>query len=546
MNAEGVLTWAVQTGIAITLLTGFVLLIRRPFAKRFGAGAAYALWALPLIRVFMPTLMVPAIWLPPQTATPFSSASVPPPAQSVYSDGLPNAAIYSAEPINYAAILICVWLGGAVLWFVFQLIQQKRFMNRSLKESEPLSGRAVWAAKRASDQLGFPRMPHIRRSRGEEGPLVAGLIRPVIIVPKDFEDNFTPDQQHFALLHEMGHIQRRDLWAAMACLLFRTVNWPNPLIHYAARKFRADQEAACDAFVLRVTGKSGQDRQLYAETLVQSARRASRLYTPAPIGLTIYHPLKERLMMMKHTPTQTPLSARLGAGMLLLGAALLTAPITFAAPTPGAPPTPQTPEPMADGTTGKKTIKQVIKWNDGGKTEKHYEIISDGGKPKAYSIGTDGSRTEIDPGDIEGQHGHTRIDVLGQHDGDRNIEVIVMGDDSEETMEKRIRVLTEDIKGGQYPHQKHVIVRTDKDGKSNKDVQVFTYSSSDSMAFTFDQDGEPMTETLRAKTMVSAASGLLDEAEGMSGEGISANTRRKIEKARKALKDAEEALAAEK
>jgi len=48
----------------------------------------------------------------------------------------------------------------------------------------------------------------------------------------------------------MAHIKRYDVWAAFALMVFRAVHWYNPIVHYAARKFRIDQEAACDAFLL--------------------------------------------------------------------------------------------------------------------------------------------------------------------------------------------------------------------------------------------------------------------------------------------------------
>jgi hypothetical protein len=67
-------TYIVQTTFAVTLLIGAVLLVRRPFATAFGAKAAYALWAIPFLRLIMPPM--PANWTlfglltRPDTATP--------------------------------------------------------------------------------------------------------------------------------------------------------------------------------------------------------------------------------------------------------------------------------------------------------------------------------------------------------------------------------------------------------------------------------------------------------------------------------------------
>ena len=66
MRSEIIIDWAVQTGLSVTLLVVFILLIRRPFAKRFGAKAAYALWLLPVLRLFIPTITVPRVF--PETA----------------------------------------------------------------------------------------------------------------------------------------------------------------------------------------------------------------------------------------------------------------------------------------------------------------------------------------------------------------------------------------------------------------------------------------------------------------------------------------------
>ena len=115
------------------------------------------------------------------------------------------------------------------------------------------------------------RDPYVRVSSQNIGPLVTGVINPLVILPRDFEQNFDGPQRNFALIHELSHIKRKDLWAALATLGFRAINWPNPLVHYAAHKMCIDQEAACDAFVVKMTG--GETAHSYAETLVKAAKQ---------------------------------------------------------------------------------------------------------------------------------------------------------------------------------------------------------------------------------------------------------------------------------
>ena len=58
------MTSALQTVLAVSVLIGLILFVRRPVAKHFGAGVAYALWALPLARLVLPPLQVPVSLMP--------------------------------------------------------------------------------------------------------------------------------------------------------------------------------------------------------------------------------------------------------------------------------------------------------------------------------------------------------------------------------------------------------------------------------------------------------------------------------------------------
>ena len=234
-------------------------------------------------------------------------------------------------------------------------------------------------------------------SKTNLGPLVSGFIRPVIILPKNFEANFSARQQFFALTHELAHIKRGDLWAALGVLVFRALNWLNPLVHFSATKFRIDQEAACDAYVLSVIGGGAQTRHNYAQTLIRSASltRTKPGQAPQinPLCLTIYHPLKERLMTLKNTKNTSTILSRIGVGAFIAAALAATAPLTFAASGP------------ADEAAQTQTkSKKVIKWvenNDGVETTKHFEVMSENGVTTAYSIDEFGNKTLINADEVE-------------------------------------------------------------------------------------------------------------------------------------------------
>lgn len=284
MSLDSFQEWIVQTGLMVSLLILLILLIRRPFARAFGPTAAYALWSLPLIRLFLPVFTIPQSWVPDSLREKASEAAAAPVFDGAETPVFVQPPIGSAERINppeafdYSLVLMGLWLSVAVLWLSYQFYQQVRFKAGMISESQiPTDGLAA-EIRSAKIQIGLRRDPYVRVSSQNIGPLVTGVINPLVILPRDFEQNFDGPQRNFALIHELSHIKRKDLWAALATLGFRAINWPNPLVHYAARKMRIDQEAACDAFVVKMTG--GETAHSYAETLVKAAKQRREAAEP--------------------------------------------------------------------------------------------------------------------------------------------------------------------------------------------------------------------------------------------------------------------------
>jgi len=392
-------TWFVQTGIAVSVLTLFVLAIRRPFAQYFGARAAYALWILPVLRLIWPSFTIPDYFGLFAPAAP-ETDSLTPKMEPVFFEQIP-ALTTSGPGLNWALLLFFIWLAGSLVWTGIQARYHLRFVRDLRAGSVPAPAQLALPLYRVQKELGLKSRPVVRISDGEEGPLVTGIIRPMVILPMDFFTRFTPNQQYFVLMHECAHIRRRDIWASVLCLLFRAINWPNPLIHYAATKFRSDQEAACDATVLRIINQSVLEQRDsthgYAQTLLTAIRNPNGQNAPVPLGLTMTHPLKERLMTIKQSHRKTGPLMRVSAMALILGIAAVTAPVSFSHP-------PDSEDRLAGEHKTDRT-KSVIKveTDDDGKTvKKHYEITRDNGKVEAFEIDENGKKTAIELKDIEG------------------------------------------------------------------------------------------------------------------------------------------------
>jgi beta-lactamase regulating signal transducer with metallopeptidase domain len=261
-------TWAVDTAIAVSVLIGAVLLIRRPFAAAFGARAAYALWLAPAIRAVTPPLTLPAM--------PVAAPSVSGAADYVLMTG---SAAEAGGP-SLATLLTILWLGGAALFLAAHWWRHHAFLREALAVGRPLDIPGVPYDVVASDRI--------------DGPMATGLVHPLILVPTDFQKHLDPDQQRFALWHEQLHHRRGDIWASAAALLLVSLLWFNPLAHLALGAFRRDMEAACDASLIAEAGSAA--APAYAQTIL---RCASRPVPRSLCALTAIDELKGRLMMLK-------------------------------------------------------------------------------------------------------------------------------------------------------------------------------------------------------------------------------------------------------
>ncbi|MCA8893224.1 MAG: hypothetical protein KDA56_15725 [Hyphomonas sp.] len=349
-------TSALQTVLAVSVLIALVLVARRPVAKYFGAGTAYALWALPLARLVLPPLQMPVSLMPllrlPKsgsteaaeptaaltvtaaseamattfTASPSAPAAAVPPAplpDTAFADGLasPQPLMDTLSAMLLPGLFI-VWAGGALFIFGLSLWRQHVFMQTVKREAVNVSPRLQHIARQVGAQVGLKRLPVVASSFISSGPLVTGLVRPVVLLPAWFETDYDDTQQRAALAHELTHVRRGDLWALQLAEFFIACMWFNPLAYYAHRAFRTDQEAACDADVLK-TGTASP--HAYGATLIKAVKSAAQERPPAAASLPLTHALKERLSRMTHpAPTRTRRLAG-GAATAVIGAAALIA-----------------------------------------------------------------------------------------------------------------------------------------------------------------------------------------------------------------------------
>ena len=141
-------------------------------------------------------------------------------------------------------------------------------------------------------------------------PVVSGLIRPRIYLPES-STTWSPDTLKMALLHELGHVQRRDLWMATLAHIVCVLHWFNPAVWWLRRTFLSQCEYACDAHLV----SKGTDPRIYANALCDVAQSASA--PPLSLAMAGHVPLRERIIFLSKGGRRSSL--------LLTGLILLTA-----------------------------------------------------------------------------------------------------------------------------------------------------------------------------------------------------------------------------
>lgn len=246
--------WLFDTLVATSALLLFVLLVRGSVARYFGPSVAYWLWLLPAARLFMPILTKEVVAPAPIADAGFVTAAV---GDSVLTGAgaTPDAVGMATQSgFNWVSLGLSVWLGGAALLFIVQMVRYCALRDELLADSLEID-RIGNIAVVQSDRIG--------------GPLAFGLFARYIAVPDHFTRTFTPQERDLALAHELAHHRAGDLYANMAAFLFLCLSWFNPLAWMAWSAFRFDQEAACDARVL--AGADSGTRQHYGRALARAA-----------------------------------------------------------------------------------------------------------------------------------------------------------------------------------------------------------------------------------------------------------------------------------
>jgi beta-lactamase regulating signal transducer with metallopeptidase domain len=225
-------------------------------------------------------------------------------------------------PLVPADYLFCAWL-LVVAYRLARAARQALSARTMVRSARPVTdARLQEIADEIALAFGLRRTPPLRTSSQTSGPLITGLLRPIILLPENAAADFSESETRMALAHEMAHLRRGDLLFSVIPTLARTLFFFHPLVWWASRESRLAMEEACDEAALRVTGAGAAD---YGQLLLKFAT-SSGGRSAAVLGVSAgYRTLERRLKMLQQVSHRAR-SARFTTPLILIGATAFVLP----------------------------------------------------------------------------------------------------------------------------------------------------------------------------------------------------------------------------
>jgi beta-lactamase regulating signal transducer with metallopeptidase domain/protocatechuate 3,4-dioxygenase beta subunit len=224
----------------------------------------------------------------------------------------------SLNPLTLEQRLTLGWLVGVVVMLGAMQALHLRLLRRLRADGTPPSSRVAGILNEAGTLAGLTRAPQVCVTGAVRAPALFGVLRPVILLPRDVAESYDAAALKLIFLHEIAHLQRRDLWTQVLASLILAVHWFNPLAWWAGRRLRVEAEMAADAQALKYTDAGEAHR--FGTVLLDFANRAVAgwlLWCASATLLGISenkHDLKRRIEALKDVASRR--RTRWGIGLL--------------------------------------------------------------------------------------------------------------------------------------------------------------------------------------------------------------------------------------
>lgn len=271
MGQSSFILWLLDSSLMGSILIVLIILVRLTFKKRLSTHCQYLIWFLLIVRLIIPyapesSISIFNVFLHLNIKTwPGHVIGVQTNSQATWSTDsqLPiSTTVNDADDYTHRIersffdsnenIVFGIWLIGALSLTIYTITLTAR-MRRILKNGAKVTDvGAIGLFEECKLALNIKSTPVLIESSVIRSPMAAGTLRPHIILPSGIVTELSQEKLRFIILHELAHLQRKDIYVNWITTLLQIFHWFNPLMWYAFNQMREDRELACDANVLSV------------------------------------------------------------------------------------------------------------------------------------------------------------------------------------------------------------------------------------------------------------------------------------------------------
>lgn len=266
--------------ISISVLI-FVLILSRNLLKRqYAAKMRYWLWLFIALKLMLPFNFI----LPSKQA----AINVPLKDYTVYTSQLPATQFTEKNFDNtktdtvtqdetasqapqeqklatiYISDILClIWFAVSALLMSYTLLcyrkEKARILRFAVRDDD-----IAHLAHSTAYELGISRKFDVVCSNLKISPMLMGIIKPIIVIPKR---NYTQYGLKMILRHELIHLKRWDIAYKFILHTVSCIYWFNPLVYIMSKMSNDDIEFSCDEAALKNQNK--QFRTEYVQTIME-------------------------------------------------------------------------------------------------------------------------------------------------------------------------------------------------------------------------------------------------------------------------------------
>lgn len=338
--------WVWSISIMASVLVVLIIVMQHVLRHRLKPRWHYLMWLLVIVRLILP-------WGPESEFSIYNWIG--------YTDAVHSAVQVNQEELLTKAVvpqsaaqtiyrnLVVVWLVGVCFLGIYTIWINRKFARKMKKETVAITDeRILKLFNQYKNMMSINKPIALVESCNLATPTLFGFVKPQLIMPKTILNSLNDDQLQHVFLHELAHCKRNDIgvnWFMHALLI---IHWFNPVLWYAYRRMREDQEIASDALALSCL--TPDKRQDYGYTLIKLLENFSRpVQAVGNVNLTGSKiQLQRRIKMIKQFKTNSYRWSFLGmAAIIILSGCALTNPKDS-----------QTSSPVPSATVSEEKVKQ--------------------------------------------------------------------------------------------------------------------------------------------------------------------------------------------